>query len=293
MTTLVSILMAGLFHGAALFLLTAGLQLSFGVQRIVNLACGSIYALGAYVGVSLTTWALAQGLPVPLFPLALLASGVLAGLIGLPLERVLSTVYRRPESFQLLLTFSLILIFQDAIRFLWGAYPQQLPNVSMIYGAINVGGVQMPTYNVFVIIVAAAVAVGLTWFLNHTVSGKVLRATAENRETSAAMGVNVRLIYLLVFTLGTTLSTVGGALVVPTAAASLQMGVELVVDAFAVIVIGGLGSMKGAAVGALIVGMIRAGALFIYPEIDILATYAVVLIVLIWRPTGLFGKAVA
>jgi branched-chain amino acid transport system permease protein len=107
------------------------------------------------------------------------------------------------------------------------------------------------------------------------------------------MGVNVRLIYLLVFTLGTTLSTIGGALVVPTAAASLQMGIELVVDAFAVIVIGGLGSMKGAAAGALIVGMIRAGALFFYPEVDVLATYAVVLIVLIWWPTGLFGKAVA
>lgn len=293
MVTALSILMAGLFHGAALFLLTSGLQLIFGVQRIVNLACGSIYALGAYVGVSATTWALANGLPVPLFPLVLLASGLVAGLIGLPLERVLSTIYRRPESFQLLLTFSLILVFQDAIRFFWGADPRQLPNVAMIYGSIHVGGVQMPTYNFLVIFAAIAVAAGLTWFLNHTTSGKILRATAENREASAAMGVNVRLIYLLVFTMGTMLSTVGGALVVPTAAASLQMGVELVVDAFAVIVIGGLGSMKGAAVGALIVGMIRAGALFIYPEVDILATYAIVLIVLIWRPTGLFGKAVA
>jgi branched-chain amino acid transport system permease protein len=172
-----------------------------------------------------------------------------------------------------------------------GAYPRQLPNVSMVYGSINVGGVQMPMYNLFVILAAVVIGVGLTWFLSHTTSGKVLRATAENRETSAAMGVNVRLVYSLVFTLGTTLSTVGGALVVPTAAASLQMGVELVVDAFAVIVIGGLGSMKGAAVGAVIVGLIRAAALFIYPEVDVLATYAVVLIVLIWWPTGLFGKA--
>jgi branched-chain amino acid transport system permease protein len=161
----------------------------------------------------------------------------------------------------------------------------------MVYGSINVGGVQMPMYNLFVILAAVVIGVGLTWFLSHTTSGKVLRATAENRETSAAMGVNVRLVYSLVFTLGTTLSTVGGALVVPTAAASLQMGVELVVDAFAVIVIGGLGSMKGAAVGAVIVGLIRAAALFIYPEVDVLATYAVVLIVLIWWPTGLFGKA--
>ncbi|MBK8017426.1 MAG: hypothetical protein IPK20_12375 [Betaproteobacteria bacterium] len=104
MASLIGILMAGVFHAAALFLLTSGLQLVFGVQRVVNLACGSLYALGAYVGISFTTWALAQGLPIPMFPLALLAAGLLAGLIGLPLERLISTIYKRPESFQLLLT---------------------------------------------------------------------------------------------------------------------------------------------------------------------------------------------
>ena len=291
MASLIGILMAGVFHAAALFLLTSGLQLVFGVQRIVNLACGSLYALGAYVGISFTTWALPQGLPVPMFPLALLAAGLVVGLIGLPLERLISTIYKRPESFQLLLTFSLILVFQDVLRFFWGANPQQLANVAMHYGSVSLWGAQMPAYNVFVILLAIATAVGLGWFLGRTTLGKMLRATAENREASAAMGVNVRMVYLLVFTLGTTLSTVGGVMVVPTAAVSLQIGVDLVVEAFAVIVIGGLGSMKGAAAGALIVGLIRAAALVLYPEVEVLATYVIVLGILVFKPSGLFGKA--
>jgi branched-chain amino acid transport system permease protein len=293
MSSYMNILMAGVFHAAALFLVTAGLQLIFGVQRIVNLACGSIYALGAYVGISFTTWALAHGLPNYLFPLALIFAGLVTGLLGIPLERLLRTIYRRPESFQLLLTFALVLIIQDVIRFFWGADPQQLGNISMTFGSLSIFDIGMPTYNVMVIMVALALAIALAYFLGRTASGKILRATAENHEASAAMGINVKRVYLLVFTLGTMLSTIGGALVVPTAAATLQIGVELVVEAFAVVVIGGLGSMKGAAVGALIVGLIRAFALVVYPEVEILATYAIVLAVLIWKPSGLFGKVTA
>lgn len=290
MASYINILMAGVFHAAVLFLVAAGLQLIFGVQRIVNLACGSIYALGAYFGVTATGWALAHGLPVYLFPLVLLGAGAAIGLLGVPLERLIRTIYRRPESFQLLLTFALMLIIQDVLRFFWGADPHQLPNVSMTFGTISGFGVGMPTYNAMVILVAVTLAVGLAYFLGHTRTGKILRATSENRETSAAMGVNVTRVYVMVFTLGTMLSTIGGALVIPTSAASLEMGVELVVEAFAVVVIGGLGSMKGAAVGALIVGLMRAAALMIYPEAEILAIYAIVVAVLIWKPAGLYGK---
>jgi len=141
-----------------------------------------------------------------------------------------------------------------------------------------------------VIVTAIAMSVALALFLGRTSAGKILRATAENRDTAAAMGVDVKRVYLFVFVLGTMLGTVGGALVAPTAAASLEMGVELVVEAFAVVVIGGLGSMKGAAVGAAIVGIVRALAIAIYPEVDILSIYIIVLGVLIWRPSGLFGK---
>jgi branched-chain amino acid transport system permease protein len=286
-----NLLLAGVFHASVLFLVSAGLQLIFGVQRIVNLACGSIYALGAYCGISVMQWALGHGLPAAWFPLVLLATGVVVGLLGIPLERLLRTIYGRQESFQLLLTFSLVLMIQDVLRFGWGANPQQLGNLSLTYGTLSYGAIAMPVYNALVIMVAVVMAVSLALFLGRTHAGKILRATAENRDTSAAMGVNIKRVYMLVFTLGTMLGTVGGALVAPTAAASMEMGVELVVEAFAVVVIGGLGSMKGAAVGAVIVGLVRAASIAIYPEAEILAIYVIVLGVLIWRPSGLFGKA--
>jgi branched-chain amino acid transport system permease protein len=290
MSAYMNLLLAGVFHASVLFLVAAGLQLIFGVQRIVNLACGSIYALGAYCGISVTQWALGAGMPAPWFPLVLLATGVVVGLVGVPLERLLRTIYGKPESLQLLLTFALLLMMQDVLRFGWGANPQQLGSLSSTYGSVVIGDIMMPVYNAMVIVTAIAMSVALALFLGRTSAGKILRATAENRDTAAAMGVDVKRVYLFVFVLGTMLGTVGGALVAPTAAASLEMGVELVVEAFAVVVIGGLGSMKGAAVGAAIVGIVRALAIAIYPEVDILSIYIIVLGVLIWRPSGLFGK---
>ena len=272
--------------------MAAGLQLVFGVQKIVNLACGSFYALGAYFGISSVNWAIAAGLPPASFLPVLVASGVLLGVIGPFIEALLRTVYDRDEAFQLLLTFALVLMFQDVLRFFWGANPQQLGNLSMVYGKLAVGAVQVPTYNVLVIFASVLIAAGIGAFLQRTRFGRILRATAENREMSQALGVNVRRIYASVFTLGTVLGTVGGALVVPTAAASLDMPVELVVEAFAVVVIGGLGSMRGALAGALIVGLMRAAAISFYAELEILAIYLVVIVVLIARPAGLFGKTV-
>lgn len=290
MTAFFDVLLGGVFHASVLFLVAAGLQLVFGVQKIVNLACGSFYALGAYFGVSAVGWAIAAGVPPGLFLLVLLLAGVAMAVVGPLIELLLRTVYGRDESFQLLLTFSLVLIFQDVLRFFWGANPQQLGNLSMSYGKLSVGEVSFPTYNVLVIGASIAIAVSLGWFLQRTRYGRILRATAENRDMSAALGVDVRWVYSTVFTLGTLLGTVGGALVVPTAAASLDMSVELVVEAFAVVVIGGLGSMRGALAGALVVGLMRAAAITYYAELEMLAIYLVVILVLILRPAGLFGK---
>jgi branched-chain amino acid transport system permease protein len=286
------ILIGGVFHAAVLFLVAAGLQLVFGVQKIVNLACGSFYALGAYFGISAVTWATAAGMPPGLFLPVLLVSGVVLGLIGPAIEALLRTVYDRDEAFQLLLTFALVLMFQDVLRYFWGANPQTLGNLVMEYGKVSVGAVQVPTYNVLVIVASVLIAAGIGAFLQRTRFGRILRATAENREMSQALGVNVRWMFASVFTLGTVLGTVGGALVVPTAAASLDMPVELVVEAFAVVVIGGLGSMRGALVGALIVGIMRALSIRYYAELEMLAIYLVVIAVLIARPAGLFGKPI-
>jgi branched-chain amino acid transport system permease protein len=285
-----NILLGGVFHAAVLFLVAAGLQLVFGVQKIVNLACGSFYALGAYFGITLVNLALHAGLPVWLLLPVLLIAGLLMAVVGPPIERLLRSVYDRDESLQLLLTFALVLMFQDVFRFIWGATPQSLGNVLLIYGKVTSGDLSVPVYNLLVIAASIAAAALIGLFLRGTNYGRLLRATAENRTMAEALGVDVRSIYAVVFTLGTLLGTLGGALVVPTSAASLDMAIEFVIEAFAVVVIGGLGSMAGALVGALLVGLIRAVSLVVYPEFEVLAIYLIVIGVLLLRPSGLFGR---
>ena len=286
-------MLGGVFHAATLFLVAAGLQLVFGVQRIVNLACGSFYALGAYFGFSVVTWALKGGMPEPLLLVALILGGLLLAAIGLVVERLLRFIYDRDESFQMLLTFALVLIFEDVIRFFWGTAPYQLGNLYLVYGRLQVGGLTIPVYNLLVIAAAAGIAALMGWFLARTRWGRIVRATAENRAMSEALGVDMRRVYAGVFTIGTALGTVGGALVVPATAAMHEMGIDLIVEAFAVVVIGGLGSMRGAFVGALTVGVLKAVAIATYPEIEMLAIYVIVIAVLVLRPAGLFGRATA
>ncbi len=293
MTELVDVVLGGTFHAAVLFLVAAGLQLVFGVQKIVNLACGSFYALGAYFGITAVGIALKLGMPPLLFFPVLIVAGLAIGLVGLPIERVLRTIYRRDESYQLLITFGFLLMFQDVFRFLWGATPRSMDNVYMAYGTAHVLGVRVPTYNLLVIAASLAIAVGLGLFLERTKIGRIVHATAENRDMAEGLGVNASKIFALIFTVGCMLGTVGGALVVPSSAASLDMAVELVVESFAVVVIGGLGSMRGALVGALVVGLMRAAAISLVPELEMLSVYLVVVVVLIVRPAGLFGKATA
>jgi branched-chain amino acid transport system permease protein len=263
MTELVDVILGGTFHAAVLFLVAAGLQLVFGVQKIVNLACGSFYALGAYFGITAVGMAIKLGMPPVLFLPVLIVAGLAIGLVGLPIERVLRTIYRRDESYQLLITFGFLLMFQDVFRYLWGATPRTMDNVYLAYGSAHFLGVRVPTYNLLVIAASLAIAVGLGLFLERTKTGRIVRAT------------------------------VGGALVVPSGAASLDMAVDLVVESFAVVVIGGLGSMRGALVGALVVGWMRAAAISLVPEMEMLSVYLVVVLVLIVRPVGLFGKATA
>jgi branched-chain amino acid transport system permease protein len=291
MSAFANILIGGVFHAAVLFLVAAGLQLVFGVQKIVNLACGSFYALGAYFGVTFIGYATQLGLPPWLIFPGLVVAGLALGFIGPPIERMLRSVYGRDESFQLLLTFALVLMFQDVFRFFWGANPRSLDNAYLIYGTIKARDFGVPVYNLMVIAAAIGIAVALGALLQRTNFGRILRATAENRSMAEALGVDVRRIYSVVFTVGAALGTTAGALIVPTAAASLDMAIEFVVEAFAVVVIGGLGSMRGAVVGALIVGLIRAYAIVLYPELEVLAIYFIVIAVLLLRPAGLFGRS--
>ena len=233
------------------------------------------------------------GLPIAYFFPVLLASGLLIGLVGLPVERVLRTVYRREESHQLLLTFGLLLMFQDILRFFWGSTPQTMEKAYMAFGTASIGGAQVPVYNLVVIASSIGLAGLLGFVLQKTAFGKIIRATAENRDMAEGLGADTGKVYSVVFTAGCMLGTVGGALVVPASAASLDMAVELIVEAFAVVVIGGLGSMRGALLGAIIVGLVRALAISRLPEAEILSVYLIVVVILIFRPGGLLGKAPA
>jgi branched-chain amino acid transport system permease protein len=291
---LVNILMSGIFHAAILFLVSAGLQLVFGVQKIFNLACGSFYALGAYVGVSAVAAFTSAGGPPVLFIVPLALAGILVGSVGFVVERgLLRFVYDRDETFQLLLTFALVLMMEDAIRLTWGTAPRSTSGHYLLYGQARVLGAVVPVYNLIVIAASVLIAAGLGFMLTRTAFGRIIRAAADNREMAEALGVDMRGVYARVFTLGTALGTLGGALVIPATAAMSEMGIELIVEAFAVVVIGGLGSMRGALVGALVVGVLRSVAISVYPEIEMLLIYLIVIAVLLLRPRGLFGGAAA
>jgi branched-chain amino acid transport system permease protein len=281
------------FHASVLFLVAAGLQLVFGVQRIVNLACGSFYALGAFFGITAVNWSIAHGAPPWTFLPVLVIAGIVLGAIGPAIELLLRTVYKRDEAFQLLLTFALVLMLEDVIRLTWGTAPASTGGLYLAYGQARILGSTVPVYNLIVIAASVAIALGMSYLLGRTAFGRIIRAAADNREMAEALGVDMRSVYARVFTLGTMLGTLGGALVIPATAAMSEMGVELIVEAFAVVVIGGLGSMRGAFVGALVVGVLRSIAISVYPELEMLLIYLIVIAVLLWRPRGLFGAAAA
>jgi branched-chain amino acid transport system permease protein len=286
--------MSGVFHAAILFLVAAGLQVVFGVQKIFNLACGSFYALGAYAGVSAVTAFTAAGGPPALFIVPLVVAGLAVGLVGAVVERgLLRFVYDRDESFQLLLTFAVVLMMEDVIRMLWGTAPRSTAGLYLAYGRARLLDATVPVYNLIVIAASLLIAGAMGWLLTRTAFGRIMRASADNREMAEALGVDMRRVYMRVFTLGTALGTLGGALVIPATAAMSEMGIELIVEAFAVVVIGGLGSMRGAFVGALIVGVLRSAAIAVYPELEMLLIYLIVIAVLLLRPRGLFGGAAA
>ena len=294
MTHVVNVVMGGVFHASILFLVAAGLQVVFGVQKVFNLACGSFYALGAYFGVSAVQWYVGAGGPPALFIVPLVVGGLLIGVTGVVVERgLLSFVYDRDETFQLLLTFAVVLMMEDLIRMTWGTAPMSTSGLYLIYGQTRIAGATVPVYNLIVIASSAVIALAIGWLLTRTAFGRIIRATADNREMAEALGVDMRWVYAKVFTLGTALGTLGGALVIPATAAMSEMGIELIVEAFAVVVIGGLGSMRGAFVGALVVGLLRALAIAVYPELEMLIIYLIVITVLVFRPRGLFGGATA
>jgi branched-subunit amino acid ABC-type transport system permease component len=290
MSELLVHLLNSLYYASTLFLLACGLTLIYGVMHIVNLAHGTLYALGAYVAAG-AVLALGSEYPLLLY-LVMPVGAVAAGLTGALIEpTLLRPLYRRPEEYQLLVTFGLLLILEDVMRFFWGALPLS-PSVPADYlGSTTLLEATYPNYNFLVIAVGALAALGMCAFFYRTRFGVLLRATSQDMRMTSALGVNVRRVYLLAFTIGCFLAGLGGAMMVPISGAALGMGVDALIVAFVVVVIGGLGSLEGALVGALIVGVFRTLGVNYFPEAELAILYLITAVVLLVRPAGLFGSA--
>ncbi|MCK9516718.1 MAG: branched-chain amino acid ABC transporter permease [Ottowia sp.] len=293
MSHLPAVLADGVFYASWLFLIAVGLTLIYGVMRILNLAHGSFYALGAYAAASAAGAWLAQGYaPFGSYAVLIVAAVVAGCVVGPLIERfLLRYMYGKDEITLLLVTYAVLLIMEDAIKLLWGVDSYFLAEPYGLLGIFEVGNLIYPVYDLALFGVAVVAGIGLTWFLQYTRTGKLLRVVIHDREISAAMGINVSRFYLLTFTAGTVLATVGGALTAPMISVAPGIGIEVIVLAFAVVVIGGLGSLPGAALGALIVGLARASAVHYFPAAELFSVYLVMALVLIFRPRGLFAGA--
>jgi branched-chain amino acid transport system permease protein len=281
-----------LFYASVLFLIAAGLSLIFGVMRIVNLAHGSLFAVGAYIAAWLVGRAIAMGLPVVWLLLLMPVAALAVALLGIVIEPLLlRPFYRRAEEYQLLVTFGLLLILEDLMRLVWGGLPLTADTVMDAIPSVHIGALIYPGYNILVIGVGVAAAILLWVVIYGTKFGVLLRATSQDRRMAAALGLNVGLVYVAAFAVGCFMAGLGGAIVVPSHAAVLGMGIEALILAFVVVVVGGLGSLKGALVGALIVSFVRTAGIQFFPEIELAVLYLIAAFVLIIRPTGLFGTA--
>jgi branched-chain amino acid transport system permease protein len=288
----VVIALDGVLYAAVLFLVAAGLTLVYGVMRILNIAHGSLYAVGAYTAISLVAGYLGAGGPEPLMYLALLAGAVVAGVVTGPLiERfLLRPIYANEEVVQLLVTFSLFLILEDVMKLVWGVQPFYVARPYAYLGTVSIAGVTYAWYQIVLIGLAAATGLVVWAAMRWTRTGRMIIAVTADREISKTLGIDVDRLYTLAFTLGAVLATLGGALVAPVIAVAPGISVEAIVLAFAVVVIGGLGSLEGAALGALIVGVTRAAAVHLWPEVELATVYLIMVAVLLLRPHGLFGE---
>jgi len=277
----------GIFFASILFLITSGLTLIFSVAGIVNFAHGCLYMIGAYIAAILI-----KATPNPmLLPFTFIVSALLVGIIGVVIERgLIKWIYKRPVDYQLLLLFGVSLILQDFTRIIFGPQPLSSSEPFIYSGIIEILGRPYPLYNIIVIIVSFIIGISLWLFLYKTKLGKYIRACSLDREMSSALGINTSYIFPMIFLIGATLGGLSGALILPPTVAMLGMDADALIEAFVVITIGGLGSIKGALIGSIIIGIIRAFGIVYIPEIELAIIYLVMAAILIVRPRGLFGK---
>ena len=262
-------------------------------MKIVNVTHGSFYALGAYAGASFTGAWLAKGYPPMLSYAVLLGAALAVTLVFAPLiERgILRFMYAKDEVVILLITYALFLILEDVIKLVWGVNPYFVSEPYALLGSFDIGGMAYPTYNFILVGLALVLGGGLAWMLRRTRVGKLLLAVIHDPEVSRAMGIDVGRYYLVTFTFGSALAAIAGSFTAPTVSVVPGLGVDVIVLSFAVVVIGGLGSLPGAALGALIVGLVRSISVHYAPQLELFVIYFVMALVLAFRPRGLFSLA--
>ena len=284
----------GLAYAALVFMVAVGLTLIFGVLRILNVAHGSFYAIGAYLAASLGIAIAAGGLsPWLTFPALILAAVLVGTVLGTLIERaLLRYVYLKEDVLQLLVTFAVFMILEDVQRLVWGVNPYFEAVPLRLLGNVSLGGIYYTSYQILVLpAVALLILIGLRLFLRTTLAGKLITAVTEDREMATAIGVNTGRVYLVTFVIGATLAALGGALASPTTSLVPGMGADMIVLSFAVVATAGLGQVEGAALAALLIGLGRSFAVYLMPELEVLVPYLVMAIVLLIRPEGLFGVA--
>lgn len=287
---LLVILVDGLVYSSYLFMVAVGLTVIFGVQKVLNVTHGAFFAFGAYLCAFLIGVWYDNGLPdFGGFVIIFLSAGVIGVILGVTIERgLLKYLYGRDEHIVVLATFAAFLVLEDVIILIWGTNPYLAFQPMALLGISEIGGLIFDNYNLSMIAVSFVIAFVLWYGLNRTQYGKRLLAVIFDREMSEAMGINVTAVFLSTFIIGTFLGALGGAYLAPTISVQPGIGVEVVVLAFAVVVIGGMGSIPGALIGAIIVGVSRAAAVHMYPAVELFVIYAIMALVLCIRPEGLF-----
>src|ERR1700761_4980753 len=293
MLSVFAIVTDGLVYAAYLFLVAVGLTLIFGVMKILNVTHGSFYAFGAYGAATAVGIYVDRGLPDAVgFLLMILIACAIGLVIGLILERgILRFVYGKDEVVVVLVTYAVFLMLEDVITLIWGRESHAAYQPMVAAGNVEIGDLVLSNYDIGLVVIAAVVAAWGYWALKFTRYGRLLTVVIFDRETAAAFGINVKLVYTITFVIGAMLGALGGAVMAPKISVTLGIGVEVIVLAFAVVVTGGLGSIEGALIGALIVGICRATAVHLFPQVELFVIYGVMALVLVVRPYGLFVRA--
>ncbi len=285
MDFIITQLVNSLVFGMLLFMMSAGLSLIFGLMNVVNLAHGSFFMIGAFTAFTLAQWSGS-------FWFALAAGWVPAVAVAVLMERIfIRPLYKRHHLDQVLLTFGFIFVFGDICRYLWGPDIRNIAPPEILEGTIVFAGAVLPKYRLFLVVFGAAVAGLLWWFLERSRVGAMVRAGVDDAATAAGIGINVPFLFGCIFALGAAIAAIGGIVASPILGVYLGMDIEILIPAFIVTVVGGMGSLRGALVAGLLVGLIDTFGKAYFSDYALFLIYLLMVIVLLTRPQGLFGVA--